>query len=568
MNQYKKYIIGNIVLMMGLFTLLGCGDDFLERTPSNLLDEKKVFSNLNNAEGFLNNAYREIPSFVYRNYNDRSSFYNLGSGTDESVQMWNAANSTREFNTGNYSAAGFPLNWSWFAYYNAIRQVNIFIRNYDLIPDEVRGPPAVTRKKRLLGEAYGLRAYYHFLLYTAWGEIPLLKSDLLPDDPGAELPRSPLNEVVDFIIQDLETSIEYLPPRHTDDQFGRFTATVAKSLMARVYLYYASPLSNPSNDISRWEAAEKAAENAIKFAEENGYAMSLTENRGKRAYERIFLEMDNPETIWSSFGIDEGGGNYWDHWAGSLTDGGWYGEGPIQEFVDAYETIDGQIPVLGYTADNKAIPNPGSMYNASNPFANRDSRFYQTVLYHGTSWKGRTINVSPGGLDYTTDKPRIYYFWRKYMLEEFNMFTGSGMRDRRFILFRLSELYLNYAEARNELLSSPDEKVYEKINILRARGGLPALPDNLSKNEMREKIRHERRIELALENHRFWDVRRWKIAEIVDNKEVRGIHVDKDGKISYPVWHVRVFDKNKHYLFPIPQSEIDKSRKLTQNPGW
>src|SRR5690606_30481329 len=163
---------------------------------------------------------------------------------------------------------------------------------------------------------------------------------------------------------------------------------------------------------------------------------------------------------------------------------------------------------------------------------------------------------------------RTNYYWRKYMQEDYNLGTGSGFSPRRFILFRLSELYLNYAEALNETLSAPSQEVYDAIVIIRNRAGQPDLPPGLSKEQMRERIRRERRVELAMENHRFHDIRRWKIAEHVINGSVYGVHL-QNGIFTYPKWGDRVFDATKHYLFPVPQSEIDKNRgTLSQNPNW
>ena len=132
---------------------------------------------------------------------------------------------------------------------------------------------------------------------------------------------------------------------------------------------------------------------------------------------------------------------------------------------------------------------------------------------------------------------------------------------------RTGELYLNYAEAANEL-DGPTSLVYELVNTIRRRAKQPDLPSGLSQEQMRQKIRQERRIELCFENHRFWDVRRWMIAEEVDNGPVHRVTVDNDGNITYPVFQNRVFNKEKHYLFPIPQTEIDKNKALKQNPGW
>lgn len=568
-NRKSCSVMGAVMTLIAILILPACKKDFLERAPSDLIDETKVFSNIDNAEAFLNNAYREVPTLVYRNKNDRSSFFNLGSSTDEGANMWGHDHTSINFNSGNWNAVAFPLDWSWFAYYASIRKVNVFLKNYSLIPEEAAGQSVSTKKKRLLGEAHGLRAFYYFMLYTTWGEVPLVKAPLLPG--GAEevsLPRTPIKDVVAFIDEDLQIAIANLPATHNSSDFGRFTSTAARALLSRLYLYYASTLSNPANEKNRWEKAATAAKDAIDFALTNNYAISKISNNNKRSYERIFLEMNNPETIWSSASPYEGEGSYWDFWSGSLGFNGWYGEGPLQEMVDSYEMINGVIPVTGYNTDGSQIVNPTAGYDPAHPYENRDPRFYQTIIYHGAIWKGRTVSIAPGGADYSTDKARVNYFWRKYMEEDHNLFSNSGNTTRRFILFRLAELYLNYAEARNEA-TGPDGEVYDAVNTIRSRAGMPELPKGLSQSAMREKIRHERKIELVLENHRFWDVRRWKIAEQVDNKAVHKVNVSTSGTFSYPVWSVRVFDRNKHYLFPIPQSEIDKNREvLKQNPGW
>ncbi|WP_422796299.1 RagB/SusD family nutrient uptake outer membrane protein [Sphingobacterium sp. HJSM2_6] len=567
----QGYFQAILLLVVSLtLTLASCSKDYLERSPSDLIDEKKVFSNLNNAEAFLNNAYREIPQLVYRNDNSGSSFFNLGSGTDESAQMWGHHLTTMDFNNGNWNPVSFPLFWTWQSYYQAIRRINLFLKNYELIPEEVSSQTSSSRKNRMLGEAYVLRGYYYFLLYSMWGKVPILTNPILPG--GAEniyLERSSIDVLVAQIEQDLLEGEKHLPNIYSDADYGRVTSLAAASIRSRLWLYFASPLSNPSNDAARWEKAETFAKVAKEKAELQGHLLSLTPSGNRKAYELIFLEINNPETLWASFSPNNGDGHYWDNWGGSLGQGGWYGEGPIQDLVDAYETKLGELPVLGYNANGTPIANPASGFDPAKPFENRDDRFYQTILYHGASWKGRLVNVSPGGADYSTDKPRVNYFWKKYMLEQHNLYTGNGMAQRRFILFRLSELYLNFAEARNERLSSPDAEVYASVNVLRARAGLPNLPTNLTKLEMRDRIQRERRVEFAMENHRFFDVRRWKIAEIVDNKQVRRINVSSSGEFTYPIWGNRIFDRSKHYLFPIPQTEIEKSAGiLSQNEGW
>ncbi|MNQ95874.1 SusD family protein [compost metagenome] len=223
--------------------------------------------------------------------------------------------------------------------------------------------------------------------------------------------------------------------------------------------------------------------------------------------------------------------------------------------VDAYEMTNGL-----------AITDPSSGYNPQNPYVNRDSRFYQTIVGQGMTWKGHVVDVRPGGADLKTDHPPTNYFLRKFMAEEINLFEGTNMKYRPWILMRLAELYLDLAEAQNEA-AGPDQEVYNAINTIRKRSDMPDLPPGLTKVQMRERIRKERQVELAFEDHRFWDVRRWKIAETTDNRPIHYVSISASNVYSYPIRETRTF-LSKHYLFPIPQSEIDKNPKLTQNPGW
>lgn len=562
----------NHILCILLFTVVSCKTDFLERTPSDFINEKEVFTNIANAESFLNNAYNDLPDFLTMSGNPPNA-YNLGAATDEMAYMHTYVYSAREFNTGSWNPSAFPMQWLWADYYRAIRRINLFLANYDLIPEEVSSGGS-SRKRRLLGEAHGLRAFYYFQLFKMWGEIPIVDQPL---DPSAEgeimLERSTIDQVIGFIKSDIDQAVSLLPPRLDNSQFGRMNATIAKALWSRVTLYYASPLFNPQNDISRWATAADAAKEAIDFALQAGHSLSQGDAGGKKAYERIFLELNNPEVIWAKnlttqTGTYVNGPEAWDFFSSSLGYGGWYGFGPLQEMVDSYEMINGEIPITGYGNGGVPIVNPASDYDPTQPFLNRDPRFYQSVLYHGALWQGRTINVAPGGLDNnTSDRSRINYFCRKYLDEGHNLFTNTGTSYRRYAIIRLAELYLNYAEAVNETGDQPGE-TFAAVNLIRQRSDMPALPEGLSQTQLRERIRHERKIELAFESHRFWDVRRWKIAEQVDNGPVRGIAVRSDGTFSYPVFETRLFDKTKHYLFPVPQSEIDKNDRLSQNPGW
>lgn len=454
-----NFIIKSMCGFSILISFASC-DDFLDRDPSDRITEEEVFQKIQTAEEYLNNAYTFLPDFQTCT-EDLGGRYKLGGGTDEIgyQQTAGVTQTPYDFNNGNWNAAQFPMQRSWTDFYACIRRANVFMSNYDLIPDEVSTGGTSNRKQRLLGEAYGLRAFYYFQLFTMWGGVPIVDKPIdLGETTGTTLTRASASEIVDFILQDLETAASMLPANHDESQLGRFTQTIAKALASRLTLYYASQYWNPENDITKWQTAASTAKAAIDYAEQNGYR--LADN-----YADIFSATVNPEVIWCK---NSGGSEcVWWNWYGfPLGYGGWYVDGPLQEMVDSYEmAATGEIPVLGYDENDNQIINLKSGYDPVHPFEGRDPRFYVSILYHGAQWQGRAVDVSPTGLDNINigGVPRVNYFTRKYLWEQHNLTTGSGNSYRRFAIIRLAELYLNYAEALNEA-EGPTAEVYNAVH--------------------------------------------------------------------------------------------------------
>jgi hypothetical protein len=235
--------------------------------------------------------------------------------------------------------------------------------------------------------------------------------------------------------------------------------------------------------------------------------------------------------------------------------------------VDAYEMKNGTAPFL----PNGSV-NPASGYDPQKPYENRDPRFYASILYNGAMWQGRAVESFVGGKDGIGIGEHIRsqtgYFLKKF-LDESLVVNGPQRRAATWVLFRKGILMLDFAESRNEA-SGPDSEVYDAVNAVRARAGMPKLAGNLSKEEMRASIRHERRIEAAFEDTRFWDVRRWKAGVQLLGKPIHGMRISRVGNtLVYEKVQIknRVFDDRRH-LFPLPQSEINKNNNLVQNPGW
>lgn len=544
-----------ILLVLVVIGLAACKKDYLDRLPNAKISEEEVFSDIGNAELFVNNIYNSVPN-MFR------TFWPMSSATDETDQSQDQATITADgadagnFNSGFFTPSAFPLRGRWKDYFTQIRRCNIVLANYTRIPEDNNYPE---RKKRLRGEVLTMRAYYYFELLRGWGGVPLFESiqNPLGDDP-IFFKRNSVDEVVASILKDLSEAETLLPANYSDRQseIGRASKTIVLALKGRVLLYYASPLFNPSGVSTRWKDAADANKIALDAALGAGYLLHAK-------YSEIFTQFTNQEVIWGrpapgafgDAGIDR-----------EMNPTGYIGYARVtvlQELVDDYEL----------KATGKRPDESGSGYDPNHPYAGRDPRFYQSVLYPGSIWKGRKID--PLGIDAAEPgKTATNYWQRKYLLESVNLINGSGDSPRRWVLMRTAEVYLNYAEAYNEAIG-PDKQVYDAVNAVRARVGMPPLPVGLGREEMREKIRHERRIELAFEGQRFWDVRRWKIAETVDNKIVRGVAISVSGSDTtyrYPIIEKRTFDKVKQYFLPIPQSEIDKlggvSSGFSQNPGY
>jgi len=546
----KKYSYALLVMLL-IFGITSCKKSFLDRVPSDYINEAEVFGNIDNAEGFLNNIYTAIPSWNYGAGNS----YVTAAMTDEAKQRW--ANGAILFNTGAWNPSNFsPLGDDWTNAYIKIRACNLFLTNFDQIPED---PNVPNRKTRLKGEALMLRAFYHFVLFRGWGKIPIMDKPLSPatDGDAVFLKRSEYGEVVSFIENDLNAAMQYLPAKHDPGLWGRATKTICQAIKSRLFLYYASALFNQANDAARWQMAATLAKEALDVALAQGYTL-------EPKFADAFLKYSNTECVWGR-NIGTGAGSGIDQVMQPLGYSGWTNCGPIQDFVDAFEMKNGL-----------AIQNAASGWDPKHPYKDRDPRFYATVLYPGATWKNRKVNIYSNDKD-NANEPGTNYWWRKYMTESLNLANNSGGVNKSFSIFRTAELMLNYAEAQNEVAGA-DANVYNAINPIRKRAGMPDIPSGLNKEQMREVIRHERRIELAFEGLRFWDVRRWKIAEVVDNRPVFGVNYTisstnaTDTTFTYFEAQKRVFDKTKHYFLPIPQSEIDKlngkNPDFKQTEGW
>lgn len=579
----KTRSIYAVSLFLAALGLASCQK--LDREFNTDITKDQVTGSFVNTQNLLNGVYAEL----------REGFLEIGgeammaSTTDEAEHTNENNVSVQTFNQGAWTAFNNPAD-VWGQYFRAVRKANFFLENAapgKVNLDQYKSDLTTLNAKlaevaRWRYEARFLRAFYYFELVKRYGGVPLI-TQTLNDDAAATTQRTPLEQCIKFITDECDSAAANLPVTYVATELGRATKGAAMALKARTLLYAASDLFNtttwagsyakpelialPAGDrVARWKAAADAAKAVIDLAG-TGYALATN-------YKSLFNTNNSTEIIFArTGGISNFSGS-----ANSNTfeaanypigfDKGQSGTTPTQDLVDAYEM----------KTTGKPISDPTSGYDPANPYANRDPRLGLSVVINNSnlstvSGTTRAVQIWEGGRD---GKPipnatKTGYYLRKYLNEGVNLTTNTGAAHT-WIYLRLAEVYLNYAEALNEY--SPGHADIKKyVDMVRARTGIamPALPAGLSQAQMRDRIRNERRIELAFEDHRAWDARRWMIAPQTLGAPIRGMKIISTGPgaFAYTPQTVesRVFAP-KMYLYPLPQTEIVAGPALVQNPLW
>jgi hypothetical protein len=609
-----------VIISVMLFTMLSCKKDFLDKTPDGDLTHEEVFTNPQYAEQYLTNIYSHLPREIQMVDNPAggSTASNPYTSASDEMEMSYDPNFANNMNIGNWSPTSYAQD-IWSQCYFAIRKANVFLENIDkLIPSDLAPEAKINRWR---GEATYLRAFNYFLLIRVYGPVPIVDKTVALNENFLLYKRAPIEQCVDFIAKECDEAVALLEPRNNAaNDFGRPSKTTALALKARVLLYMASPLWNgglslkdkddvplfPSADASRWKTAANAAKACIDQAESVGHKLyRSSSNDPIKNYQEIFYVNFNDEVFWT---LHYPGFQDIDSYSEprGMTGALWPLQSPTQDMVDEYEMANGTRPIQGYNTDMTPIINPVSGYTETgqaaaatneyvagtrNMYVGREPRFYASITFTGQKYKqsppqNRTTPLQfwKLGLDGRPiasgdNYSKTGYLMKKLTNPNFVMSPKAGP-IRTWVFFRLGEQYLNYAEALNES-DGPVGDVYKYVNLIRNRVGLPNLTPGLSKDAMRDAIRHERRIELAFETHRYFDTHRWMIAETTDNKNIYGLNVNgvvsttplvpynitSDDFYKRTVIEKRVFDK-KHYLWPIQQRELEKNKNLVQNPGW
>lgn len=535
-----------LILLIMVFTLNAC-EDVLDVTP-NKIKEADLWTEESLVRAYMNASYAStFQQGLYRNTQ-------IGAATDEIHSIKNAGNyyiiQQGDLTPDNVNDLNGYLN-NWKNAYAVIRDVNVFLEKIDEVP------VLNEDKDEMRGEMKFIRAFQYAELIRRYGGVPIIdKIYGLDDDFSVE--RASYEECVAFIISELDEVIGLLPDQQVDQNLGKASADAARALKSRVLLYAASPLNNPENDLTKWQLAADAAEALIdtRYGLHGDYHDLFLHHNQEIIFARYFTQANTYEL---HFQVARNGDN------------GWGSDSPTQNLVNDYEMANGKSPFL----DNGEI-NPDSGYDPNNPYENRDPRFYASILHDGSMWMGRETESFEGGMDsgggpiaaWNTSKTR--YFLKKFVPEDIPPTGSTVMPTSPWIVFRYAEILLNYAEAKYMLGDEPTAREY--LNIVRSREGVNMPDVTASGEELLEKIRNERRIELVFEGHRYFDVRRWEIADETESEDLMGViieKVDEDTKTyTYQTLIDRTWD-DRLYRLPIPRAEIDRSRNsLDQNPGY
>ena len=576
MKQIKYFIIPLLI------TLFSCNDGFLEKQPLDKLSEDAVFNNENLLTAYVNALY----SVMYKPYTEGT----LAAISDEAFFRYGGTSTNYiargQMNPDNvmYMVEGGSAHNTrmlylniWKRAYQYIRDMNVFFENID----EAQVSTAV--KRQLTGEVYFLRAWAYANLIWRYAGVPIITNAYnIYDDFNAS--RDNYDDCVNFILADIDSALVYLPEKAINK--GRACADACLALKSRLLLYAASPLFNDPNDPqgsifkgtydkNKWVAAKNAAKAVIDRADAGAYTLCPN-------YTQIWSDVNNKELIWGVFFNEFSGMSAQMYYAPEYNFLGWAACTPYENIVCDYEM----------KATGKKPFEPGSGYDPANPWNGRDPRFYKTIIYPNSVFRGDTIKMCKSydmrrvpNDPYYSEAAQCTGYWLKKWHIENKIISETENSTVLYPWFRLAEIYLNYAEA---CLNLDDEEECRKY-INKVRDCADVMMPHVAEtgNALREKLINERRIELAFEKHRYFDLRRWKLAEIYENISGRGITLIKqkngtivyqiakagtDGKPDYSDCRMTAVEKKffpQHYLMPIPSNEMLKSKgSLIQNPYY
>lgn len=548
MDMKRIIYLGSLCLM-----LFACDGDFLDRDPQDQLTNNNFWENEEQLILAANALYSNVKA---KNTVDME---NMGDNT-----LWPSTTQYQQIGSGNYGPDQTTLNTEWTTQYKGVRQANAFLENYK------KADMDSLVAERLAAEVRVIRALMYSYLTAFWGDVPLVTTTLGLDE--LMISRTPKEEVVDFLLEDLEDAARFLPSEiPTGENLGRMSKGAALALKARIALYN-----------NRFEVAEKAAKDVMDL----GVYELFTSGDPSRNYYDLFTDAgklangNNRETIIARVNLEDVSMHNLSREI-QVPDQvvRW---NPTKSLIDSYLMADG-LPI-----DKSPLYDVNTYEDL---FEDRDPRMIQTILQPGAQWggryDGREENDNPGIFEvpkFQSDRRGAVtltgYYFTKYV--DLGAVPTYNRDDNDFHLLRYAEVLLTYAEARLEQGTLTQDDVDKTINLLRDRVGMA--PMNLAELEanglnIREEIRRERRVELALEGQRYFDIKRWEQGEFLaedvkgtnihwlpDPEAAGNLRTDEDGFILAHTG--RTFDPGKHYLWPIPLPQLERNPDLVQNPGW
>ena len=569
----KRKIKYSVFFAVVACVLAGCSD-FLDTKIDTFTTPERAATNSGTLWNFANSYYSPLQ------YGFTTIDNNLFASASDEAQQTLAVSNVSYFNKGTINANINPLGYLYQNYYDGIRAAYFFLDyakdgenflalNRDTTaffdPNTRLGYDRdVARLNWSRAEAKVAIAYYYSELIKMYGDVPIVTTTMDNDPNRGSISKSSYDQVVEHIVSLIDTEINKLNPNWNDpvvelnnwnvaSYAGRFDKAAALAIKARTLLYAASPRNNPNNDQAKWIRAARAANDLIAFKN-----FTLPANRNYNSYFLATGQMNNAESIYfirktpmNTLEV----ANY-----PISTPGGRSGVTPSENLVAAYEYIGPADP--------------------TDPYKNRDPRLAASIVVNGSTWNNRVIDQSPGGSDdmAKANTSRTGYYLKKFMTDNMNL-PQNPTAQHLWPLYRYAEVLLNYAEAMNEAYGPDDVPAGFTLSARQAltqvrnaaSTSLPAITTS-NRGEFRDALKRERQVELAFEDHRYWDLVRWKDAETVLNRPVKGVRVSKDmnGVFSYQVVDVapRVF-MTRNYYMPFTRAEVENSNgTLTQNSGY
>mgnify|MGYP000845845654 FL=1 len=558
-----KHIKITTLLVVTVSMFASC--DFLNTSESTYYDRSELLYDPSKVTQLCTEVYSYLPNGL-----EGIGGAMHDAATDDAIHINNTA-AIQRFVNGSWSP-NYVVDDVFGHYYKAIHDANFYLENcLGLTFEDWKYTDGFqdtyTSYLNYQYEVRCLRAFYYFELVRRYGNIPLLTKTITKEEAQKAAPVSAEN-VLRFVIDECTDVAQHLPAKTTTLPGGaanmqRVSKGVALALKSRATLYLASPLFNTSGDVAKWEAAATAAFDVISQASAFGYALdndykNLFGATNNQSSEVILCCPEGKTTHFESanypIGVEKGSGYTC----------------PTENLVSAYEMSDGS----SFDWNNPA--------QATNPYKNRDPRLEMTVVFNGMQWPAKIpVETYHGGrngqplLNATTTG----YYLKKYLNNKVIFEAGKNTNsfDHNWILFRYAEILLNYAEAMAEAYG-PDQVVSpftmsarEAVNLVRSRKNvkMPDFPTGMSKADFLARLRNERRVELAFEGHRFWDLRRWKALD--EMKDIYKVNIEKqaDGSLTFTKEKLSTYDiTDKMYFYPISNAERYKNTNLKQNPGW